>query len=90
MFWRRHRSACLLALVACAVELAATVLQPFVLHLVIRAAWRHGSPGVALGVVTLVFSVIYAGVFGLLLAAAFVGRRPAAALPPPFQPLPSH
>jgi len=82
MFWRRSPSTGILVLLGAGLLLFVGVLWPFAFQYAIvmrgELGWEHENLGVALQVLGLISSLARAVGVGLLVAAAFVGRRASA------------
>ncbi len=77
--WRRNATASVLVLIGCAVALLMSAVSPVIHHLITRRVVRgEMNPADIVAVfwiAGLIHTLAFAGVLGLLIAAAFVGRR---------------
>ena len=93
VFWGRWPRPALLVLLATVLYGLLTAVQSpsflWLTHLQATHFWSMKEVGLRSLVMSVTFSLLHAVVYALLLTAAFVGRRPAASVPPPLPVTPS-
>ncbi len=85
--WRRGPLPSLLVLVACGLILAVSVAQPFITTYLVHARaemdWSRVRMGQLLGAVGIGTNLVFAAGLGMLVAAAFLPRKPGNRPPAP-------
>ncbi len=85
VFWKKHPKASLLATIGLAGILILNIISVYTTTFLSMDLYKQGMStaniGLAMGIRTIVFNILGAGCWGLIITSIFVGRKQAAVMP---------